>query len=212
MEVRVGGVIREADGSAELKVGLTQVVAAVVGPVERPRGCDLLTVNISVAPFAFLDRKVMRRNDRRAATAALALKGILSGVIAADRYESSYIKIDVTVIALDGNLLAPVINCAMLAVVDAGISLKEMVSAVDVGLVDNHVLVDLAQRELVGTPTVSVACTSRHNKLASLMMYNRVPEDALAQLVSTSQKACARLHQAFYEAVRRRAADGLELA
>lgn len=179
--------------------------------MEQSASSDLVSVELSVAPFAMLDRRVVRRNDRRVATASVVLKGILNGLVLAERYERSRIRVEVNVLSLDGNLMAPVINCAILAFVDAGISMRQMVSAVDVGLIDDQLLVDLTSQELQGqtTPHVTAAFTSRDARLVSLFTVSRAPEDRLPDMIETARVACADLNAEFYSAVAERASEAM---
>lgn len=166
--------VMEYSGSALVEMGLTTALAAVVGPVECIRRQDelpdraVLQVTVTQAPFApQADRRVMNPSvDRRLIEASHLVKRALEASVLLHLYPRSRIHITVSILADDGGRLCAAINAATLALVDAGIPMKDFVCACaaggagsgDVG--QSTILVDLNRRE-EGSPssqTVNLPC------------------------------------------------------
>ncbi|KAJ1444792.1 ribosomal protein S5 domain 2-type protein [Pelagophyceae sp. CCMP2097] len=159
MKVEVGCArARGADGSAWLEMGQTKVVAYVVGPQEpRRRGDERhdrasLDVTVRMAPFAGLQRRTVRPNDRRHLELADSLKRTLEAAVMTHMYPRTQISIVVHVLADDGARIACCINAASLALVDAGISMLDTVSAASCGILGDaaEVACDLTRAEEAG--------------------------------------------------------------
>lgn len=141
-----------ADGSAYLEQGQTKVLAIVHGPHEVTRRSDalhdkaLIECELHNTPFSGFDRKKRRTTDRAALEMALAVRQTFEAAIMRHLYPRTQIDIQLYVLQTDGSALPAVINVTSLALVDAGIALKEMVTACSVALLDDTaVLVSVRQ-------------------------------------------------------------------
>jgi len=127
------GLFGWADGSALFEQGNTKVLAVVHGPREPARRSDrehdeaVVNVDFSVAAFATSERKKRRPGDRRNVEAAAALRQSFEAVIERRQYPRSAIDISVHVLQSDGGALAAAINAATLALIDAGVAMRDFV-------------------------------------------------------------------------------------
>lgn len=147
-------------GSALLHMGLTTALASVTGPKDCQRRSDelsdraILTVTFRVAPFAAADRRVVNPNtDRRCLEHARAVEKALEASVLLHLYPRASIDVTVTILADDGGRLCAAINAATLALVDAGIPMKDLVCACAAGVSgdDGEVtIVDLNRTEMMG--------------------------------------------------------------
>ena len=155
-------------GSALVEMGMTIALATVSGPMACQRRSDELTdrailqVTFKTAPFApSADRRVTNpSSDRRLQEASHLLKRAMEASILLHLYPRSRIQIVVSILADDGGRLPAAINAATLAVLDAGIPMKDFVCACAAGGDADQLLVDLNRRE-EGTPssqTVNLPC------------------------------------------------------
>mmetsp|Transcript_30065 Transcript_30065/g.42625 ORF Transcript_30065/g.42625 Transcript_30065/m.42625 type:complete len:273 (-) Transcript_30065:429-1247(-) len=157
-------------GSAVVEMGLTVVLASVRGPIECSRRSEersdraILDVTVKTAPFApSADRRVTNPNtDRRLVEQSHQLKRAMEAAILLHLYPKSRIEITVWVLADDGGRLCAAINATTIALVDAGIPLKDLVCACSAGgATDDVVLLDLNRREEMsagGQPAVYLPC------------------------------------------------------
>jgi exosome complex component RRP41 len=134
------GVLPSATGSALLEQGLTQVVATVHGPREcslrslEQHDRAIVTCRVAMAPFAAAqqDRKVRHRTDAALAEVANLVKQTLEAVIFAELHPRSQIDIGLEVLQGDGPVRTACINAATLALIDAGVAIRDFLCAASV--------------------------------------------------------------------------------
>ncbi|KAL9185189.1 hypothetical protein ACHAXT_002966 [Thalassiosira profunda] len=147
-------------GSSLVSMGLTQVLCVVRGPCDVGRRSEelpdraTLEVNMRTAPFSPPGdrRNVNPTTDRRLIEQSHLLQKALSASILLHLYPKSKISVTVMVLADDGGRLEAAINAATLALMDAGIPLKDMVCACSAGRWNaggsDEIVVDLNRREI----------------------------------------------------------------
>ncbi|KAL3184895.1 hypothetical protein MRX96_030788 [Rhipicephalus microplus] len=176
------GVFTQADGSAYIEQGNAKVLAAVYGPHE-PRGSrsrsfhDRVLVNcqFSMATFSTLERKRRPRGDKKSQEMTLHIQQAFEASILTQLYPRSQIDIFVEVLQSDGGTLSVCINAATLALIDAGIALKDYVCACSVGFVD-------------------VAVLPKSQQMVLLEMTSRVHVDNLQKMLDAAVKGCIDVH------------------
>lgn len=124
-----------ADGSSMVRMGNTLVLCAVYGPHEckyRGRQNDervYINCQYSMATFSTRERKNRPRGDRRSADFRSRIQKAFDTAIVAELYPRSQIDIFCEIIQADGANLAACINAASLALCEAGIAMRDVVSA-----------------------------------------------------------------------------------
>jgi len=114
------------DGSCYLQMGQTRVLAQVFGPHEvdsrRNESHERCFINVEFtpAPFAGLERKRRRPNDRKGVEISLAVQEALLAVVHGESYPHTQIDVFLTVLHDDGGRLPACLNAASMALVDAG--------------------------------------------------------------------------------------------
>ncbi|XP_037555279.1 exosome complex component RRP41 [Dermacentor andersoni] len=196
------GVFTQADGSAYIEQGNAKVLAAVYGPHE-PRGSrsrsfhDRVLVNcqFSMATFSTLERKRRPRGDKKSQEMTLHIQQAFEASILTQLYPRSQIDIFVEVLQSDGGTLSVCINAATLALIDAGIALKDYVCACSVGFVDGVPLVDISHlEESLRGPELTVAVLPKSQQMVLLEMTSRVHVDNLQKMLDAAVKGCIDVH------------------
>ena len=149
------GVDATVDGSCEYAVGNTRVLATVEGPTEyRAAGSEgdleptcAVEARHRESAFAQDGAREARRYDRRAQEFSRTLTGVLESAIVGTLMPRTRIRVTTQVLANDGGARAVAVNAATLALIDAGVPLRDMLAAVTVGYIDGHVLVDVNRAE-----------------------------------------------------------------
>nr|CAH7761627.1 unnamed protein product [Callosobruchus chinensis] len=205
------GVFTEPDGSAYMEQGLTKVLAAVYGP-HQVRGSkskaqhDNVVINcqFSMAVFSTTDRKKRPRGDRKSTELSLHLQQALESVIKTELYPWSQIDIYVEVLHADGGIYPTCVNAATLALIDAGIPLKEYVCACSASLANNDVpMVDIShQEEVLGGPTLTIAALPMSGKIVLMEMSQRFHLDHLDKVMNKALQGCKDIRRILDEAVR----------
>ncbi|KDR24253.1 Exosome complex exonuclease RRP41, partial [Zootermopsis nevadensis] len=206
------GVFSQPDGSAYLEQGNTKVLAAVYGPHEirgsRTKSLHdkaLVNCQYSMATFSTGERKRRPRGDRKSQEMSMHLRQALQAAIRVEVYPRSQIDIFVEVLQADGGNYCACVNAATLAIMDAGIPMKEYMVACTASLGNGDVpLVDISHlEENSGGPNLTVAALPLSGQVALMEMSQRFHLDHLPKVVECALQGCRDIHQILDQAVRR---------
>ncbi len=146
-ELGGGVVVPGADGSAIVEQGNTKVLAAVYGPREGARFSDaeadraVITVDFSIAPYATSERRKRRgKTDRKLLEAAASLRQSFEAAVLTKLYPRSEISVRVLVLQSDGGALAAALNAGTLALMDAGVGMRDFVVACSLAYIQRTAL------------------------------------------------------------------------
>ncbi|KAF6744051.1 exosome component 4 [Ephemerocybe angulata] len=185
----------EADGSALISHGLTQVLVSVYGPREAKMRSHTfhdranINVEVVVASFSTGERRKRQRGDKRVLEFAATIKSTFEPVIRTNLYPRSQIDIYVQVLQQDGSTLQTCINAATLALMNAGIPMT------DFTLEENDI------------PHVTVAVMPKTKKVVLVTMETRLHVDRFEEILNLARDAGAILHQEMKEAILARSAN-----
>ena len=174
---------RHVDGSCELTMGLTRVVAHAMGPKQPLRRSDevhdagTLTVTASVAPFAAIGERSAGPRDRAARDVAANCRRALEKAVMLERYPRSTIAVHLHVLCDDGGAQACCVNAACLALVDAGIFLRDVAAAASVAFYQGKVVADPQRDEERATTTLDAAVLPQFGTV----LYVKLNGDAVTQ-------------------------------
>lgn len=181
------GVIKNADGSGFFKIGNTSAYAAVYGPKELfPRNKQdpkkgLLRCNYNMMPFSGAGDRVRPGPSRRSKEISMVTQKALLPVVDLSNCPNAVVDVFIELTETDAGSRCAGICAASIALADAGITMKDMVSAVSVGIVDNQVLVDLDyQEEAYETGDVAdipVAMIPNTEEITLLQMDGRISKE-----------------------------------
>ncbi|XP_072269365.1 exosome complex component RRP41 [Pyxicephalus adspersus] len=204
------GVFAQADGSAYIEQGNTKALAVVYGPHEV-RGSrsktlhDRAVVNCqySMATFSTGERKRRPHGDRKSSELTIHLKQTFEAAILTQLYPRSQIDIYVQILQADGGNYCTCVNAATLAVIDAGIPMRDYVCACSAGFIEDTPLVDLSYiEEAAGGPQLALALLPKSDQIALLEMNSRLHEDHLERVMDAASKACKDVYAVLDQAVR----------
>lgn len=103
----------------------------------------------------------------------------------------------------DGGNYSVCVNAATLAVIDAGIPMRDYVCACTVGFVDDTPLADLCYaEESGGVSSVGLALLPRGGQIALVQMDARLHQDNLDALIEAAMTACKGVSKVLDEVVR----------
>lgn len=203
------GVVSSSDGSALIEQGNTRVIASVHGPREASRRKDaehdqaVLACEIHVAPFAGNERRKRRQGDKRDAEASSSLRASLESVVQSRLYPRSQIDIYVLVLQSDGGHLSAAVNASCLALIDAGVAMKDFVVAVGVTHIQKSILLDPNFIECsAGGPELVVALLPRSGKITLASMDSRLSIDRLGPCLDLASVGCNQVYEILRSAAR----------
>ncbi len=142
------GVIKNADGSAEIRMGKNIIVAAVYGPRElHPKhralaDRALIQCFYRMSTFSVSDRK-SPAPSRREKEISLVISNALASVILTEKYPRTTIDVYLQVLQADGGTRTASLTAASVALADAGIPMKGLIASVAAGLINGQAVLDL---------------------------------------------------------------------
>lgn len=147
------GVIENADGSAFFKIGNTHAYAAVYGPkklfarsLQDPKK-GVLKCRYNMMPFSGAGDRVRPGGNRRSREISMVTENVFKDIIDLSDFPNAIVDVHIELPQTDAGSRCCGICAASLALADAGIPMKSLVSAVAVGVVDEKVVVDLSYKE-----------------------------------------------------------------
>ncbi|PUZ64830.1 hypothetical protein GQ55_3G174200 [Panicum hallii var. hallii] len=178
------GVVARADGSALFEMGNTRVIAAVYGP--REVRCEY-----RMAEFSTGDRRRKPKGDRRSTEISLVIRQTMEASILTHLMPRSQIYIFVQVLQADGGTRSACTNAATLALADAGIPMRDIVTSCSAGYLCSKPLLDLNYLEdSAGGPDVTVGILAKKDKVTILQMDAKLPMDTFEDVMGLSIDGC----------------------
>ena len=222
------GIVPGNLGSAVVQMGLSSCLAIVNGPMECMRRTDelsdraILDVSLQISPQASSDRRVFYPNtDRRLIEAATQIQHTLEAALLLQTYPRLRITINISVLCDDGGRLCTAINAASMALIDAGIPMKDICCACSAGGTMNSstdsttVLIDLNRTEEStnqnGTSSVYMPVAilpQRGTIVLAQCSESRLPDLTSMELVlEAAMEGCRTIYEYMQIAVQERAAS-----
>ena len=195
MEAKAG-VIPNADGSALVKIGKTTAYAAVYGPRELfPRfkqnpKTGIVRCHYGMMPFSGSGERIRPGNSRRSQEIAMVMEKSLKVMIDLSAFPNAVVDIYVDLPQTDAGTRCAAISAASIALADAGIPMKDMISSVAVGEVDGTVLADLSYDEEAYDAIVSdipVAMTHNTKEITLLQMDGEISKENLMKALEMAK-------------------------
>ncbi len=146
------GVLARADGSCYLTWGNNKIICAVFGPREiHPKHLAqpdraIVRVEYRLATFSVGERKSPAPRRREYELSKLIGES-LTHILFLEKFPNGTIDIFITVLDADGGTRCASLTAASLALADAGIPMKGLISSCAVGKVEGKIVVDLSDIE-----------------------------------------------------------------
>lgn len=205
------GVFDQADGSAYFEVGNTRVLAAVYGPHEVRSGSKnkqhheraVINCQYSQAVFSTSTRKQRPRGDYRSLEITNCVKEVVETAVLTTTYPHSQIDIFLEVLQADGGVLSACINAASLALIHAGITLKDVVVAASAGIIAEKPIVDVNYTEegVSSSPVFTIAMLAKTKEILALESTGRLNMDSLVEIQNTATEACEKMYAVMKETI-----------
>lgn len=213
METQVG-VIKNALGSAIFKFGNTHALSAVYGPKPfHPRFLQdpqklVLKCKYNMAPFSTGDR-VRPGHSRRSIEISKVIKSALNNVVFVEDYPRTGVDIFIEIMQADASTRCAGLNAASIALADAGVPMKDMVSSCSVGVVDKTIVLDVGGLEdNFGEVDFAVATVGGQDKFVLLQMDGIVTREQFVKMVELGKIGCAKIHEIQKQALREKYKTG----
>jgi len=170
------GVLPNANGSSYLEQGRNKILVGVFGPREmHPKHLAdphkaVLRCRYHMAPFS-VDPRRSPAPSRRDTELSMVIRNALEPAIFLERYPRASIDAYAEILEADGSTRCACIVAASVALVDAGIPMRDLVVACSAGKVDGEIVLDLDDIEdKEGTADLPVAYMPKLGKVTLLQM------------------------------------------
>lgn len=208
------GVFEQADGSAYLEMGHTNVLAAVFGPHEvsrhaKQKGASsslhekaYVNCQYSQATFSTIERKRKPRADIRSLELTNNIREIFDNVILTNLFPNSQIDIFLEILQSDGSNMSACINAATLALIHAGIPIKDFAVSCSATLIDDNTLIDVNHsEESANLPILTLSMLPKSKQILSMESSGRVPVDLIEKMIDACVAGCEEMHELFKKIV-----------
>jgi exosome complex component RRP41 len=209
LEIKAG-IIKNANGSAWVRMGKTIALAGVYGPREylpkHKQRSDraVLRCLYTMAPFSTTER-VRPGPSRRSTEISMVTTNSLAPVIFLEEFPKSVIDVYINIVQADAGTRTAGINAASVALADAGIPMKDLVAAVAAGKIGDDYVIDLAgKEEEVTKADIPVAYIPGAKKLSLLQMDGDLPAEDVKGVVELAIKGCEAIYEAQKKALKDR--------
>lgn len=192
---------QSCDGSSYVEQGNTKVVCTVQGPMEpllrsqQRSNAATIEVNLSVASFSKTERRKRLRTEKHIVELKTTLEHLLAECVMCHLYPRTVIEINIQILAQDGSLLATAANAATLALIDAGIAMYDYLACISAGLHNSATLLDLNSLEESDTPALTIGVVGASEKLALLLLEDKMPLDRLEQVLAIAVAGTHRVRE-----------------
>ena len=190
------GVLHRAEGSCYLEWGGNKVIAAVYGPREAiPRHTQnplraIVNARYNMAAFSVDDRK-RPGPDRRSREISKVISEALENVILLERFPRASIDVNIEVLDAEAGTRCAGLTAAGVALVDAGIPMKDIPVACAAGKIENQVVVDLGKDEdNFGNADLPIAISPRTGDILLLQMDGHLTLEEFDQALDLAIKGC----------------------
>jgi len=204
------GVLENADGSAYIEQGKNKIIVGVYGPREiHPKHMVIsdraaIRCRYRMAPFSTEERK-NPAPSRREIEISKVIRESLEPAVMSEYYPRTVIDIFIEALQCDGGTRCAGIVAASLALADAGISMRELVSACSAGKVAGQIVTDLFDLEdKYGEADVPVALMPNLNKVTLIQMDGKLSREEFEKAFEMALEGCRKLRGLQTEALKQR--------
>ena len=190
------GVLHRAEGSCYLEWGGNKVIAAVYGPREAvPRHTQnplraIVNARYNMAAFSVDDRK-RPGPDRRSREISKVISEALENIIILERYPRASIDVNIEILDAEAGTRCAGLTAAAVALVDAGIPMKDIPVACAAGKIEGQVVLDLGKDEdNYGQADLPIAISPRTGQILLLQMDGHLTLDEFNQALDLAIKGC----------------------
>ncbi|MBN1280901.1 MAG: exosome complex exonuclease Rrp41 [Candidatus Thermoplasmatota archaeon] len=201
------GVLHRADGSCYLEWGGNKVLVAVYGPREAlPRHTQnplraIVQARYNMAAFSVEDRK-RPGPDRRSVEISKVISEALEKVILVEQFPRATVNVNIEVLDAEAGTRCAGLTAAGVALVDAGIPLRDIPVACAAGKIGGKVVLDLGKEEdNFGDADLPIAIAPRTGEVLLLQMDGHFTFDEFNHAFDLAVKGCHTVSELQKEAI-----------
>jgi exosome complex component RRP41 len=195
------GVLKNADGSAYIEFGKNKILAGVFGPRDvHPKhmanqDSGILRCRYHMSPFSVTERKNPAPSRREIEISKVIKEALQPSVILKD-YPRTVIDVFIEVLQADGGSRCAALDAASVALADAGIPMRDLVSACAAGKVADRIVLDVNNEEdQEGQADMPVALMPNMGKITLLQLDGMLKPEEFKTCMQTALVGCRRVYE-----------------
>jgi len=199
------GIIPNADGSAMFASGDTIAFASVFGPRtlnpkhQQDPEKGVLRVHYNMLSFSVGER-IRPGLSRRSQEISKVTEWALAPALLLDDMPGTAVDVHINIIQANAGTRCAGINAAAMALAHAGIPMKDMVSAVAIGKIDDKIVTDITKeeedyKEGEGSTDIPVSYLVNSERLTLLQLDGKIRIKELKQALEAGKAACKKVFE-----------------
>jgi exosome complex component RRP41 len=195
------GILKNADGSAYIEFGKNRIIAAVYGPREvhpkhmaQPDRC-VLRCRYHMSPFS-TDTRKNPAPSRREVEISKVMREALEPSLMLEDYPRAAIDVFVEVLQADGGSRCAGITAASVALADAGINMRDIVTACAAGKVDGRIVLDINDVEdKEGSADMPLAYMPHLERVTLLQLDGILNQEEFNECLDKALQGCKMIYE-----------------
>ena len=148
-----------------------------------------------MSPFASLEEHGRSGPSRRSTELSKVIREVFENIILLEKFPNTQIEVYIDVLQANGGTRTASITAAAVALANAGIPMKDMVSAVAVGKAGGKIIVDLNKYEdNLGESDVPLAIAAKSRDILLLQMDGLLTREEIAKALDMAEEATKKIH------------------
>ena len=195
------GIIKNADGSAIIEFGKNKIIAAVFGPKEvHPKHMmrndqAIIKCRYHMMPFSTDTRKNPSLSRREIEISKVIREAIQPAIIMED-YPRTAIEVYIEILQSDGGSRCAAINAASVALADAGINMRDLITACAAGKANGKIILDVDDVEdKTGEADMPLSILPNLGTITLFQLDGCLSEEEFKQALEMATNGCKKLYE-----------------
>ena len=195
------GVLKNANGSAYIEFGDNKILAGVYGPRDvHPKHMSnadtgILRCRYHMEPFSVGERK-NPAPSRREIEISKVIKEALEPAVMLEKFPRTAVDVYMEILQADGGTRCAALDAAAVALADAGIPMRDMVSACAAGKVADTIILDVNNEEdQAGQADMPIAYMPNLNRITLLQLDGIMSLEEYNKCIETGIHGCKLVYQ-----------------
>ncbi|KAJ5080438.1 exosome complex component mtr3 [Anaeramoeba ignava] len=189
------GVNSRASGSAYIESGNTKIICSIFGPRQRKKKSGVkgqINVDFRFCSFANKDETLHKYASLNEKNIAFQIEQTVRTTLKIELLPKSEVDICVLVLQDDGSVLASSLNCVVLALVDAGFEIFDLVSSCQVIKIQNELFIDSTYKEEEeSTGIVMISLMPSLSEIAHILQTGEISQLDMIEATKICLDGCA---------------------
>jgi len=201
------GVLKNANGSAYIEFGDNKIVVGVFGPRDvHPKhlantDTGIIRCRYHMSPFSVTERK-SPAPSRREIEIGKVIKEALQPALILDKFPRTSVDVFIEVLQADGGSRCAALAAASVALADAGIPMRDMVSACAAGKVADTIILDVNNEEdQSGQADMPVGYMPNLEKITLIQLDGVLTPEEYKKCVETAIVGCKKVYEIQKQAI-----------